>query len=230
MHIVGPLLVAALVGLVVLIVVTGRRRRAAMQDHFAEAARVMKLSYLAQDDGTAQSLAQGFDPDEFARFTSPSLGAVPPTNVVHGKVSEGYACLFSHHTRRTEGDARQWFIAIVDTGLPPRDQKLIKCRSRKVRRVEEIGGMAEVDIPGDPDFAAAFLTQAMDEASARNRLDADTRRVILDAISSLGYPVDVQIAGNRIAVYPAHRNYDPESSQELAALLVAARKAAGSLK
>lgn len=230
MHIIGPLLVAALVGLVVLIVVAGRRQRAAVQDLFSEAARSMELTYLAQDDGTAQSLAQGFDPDEFARFASPSLGAVPPTNVVHGKVSEGYGCLFSHYTRRTEGDARQWFVAIVDTGRPQRDQRLIRCRSRKLRRVKEIGGMAEVVFPGDPDFSAAFLTQAADETWARVRLDADTRRAILDAVSSLDIPVDIQIAGNRIAIYPARRNYDPEKSQDLADLLTATRKAAAALK
>jgi hypothetical protein len=229
MHIIGPLLVVALIGLVILIVVSARRQRAAGRGHFVEAARAANLAYLEEDDGTAESLAQGFDPDEFARFSSPSLGPVRPQNVVHGSVAEGQACLFSHSTRHSEGDAREWFLAIVDTAITLNSRGLVKCRSRDLRRVTEIGGLPEVEIPDDPDFNVAFRTQAEDVGSARQCLVDRARREILDALLPLGYPLDLQIVGSCVALYPADRNYSPESAQDLNDLLIAARRVAGAL-
>ena len=229
MEVIAPLLLAAMVGLVILVVLTARRQRAADRKYFVEAARTANLVYLQEDDGTAEALAQGFDQDEFARFSSPSRGRIPPENVVHGKVVEGEACLFQHSTHRTEGDARQWFVAIVANGVTLNSGGLIKCRSHQIRRVKEIGAMPEVEMWDDPDFSAAFGTQAEDPASARRCLTGQIRRMILDILLPLGFPVDLQIITNQVAVYPAERNYDPAGAQNLVDLLAAARKVAGAL-
>ncbi len=230
MQIIGPLLVVALIGLVVVIVMTARRQRGDLQGLFREAAELTGLSFLEEDDGTAQTLAQGFDPSRFSRFTSPSLGQLRPQNVVHGAVREGKACLFSHATRRTEGEARQWFVAIVEAEDGPADGVLIESVSRAVRRVKEIGGRPEVDFSDDPAFHEAFRTTADDAAAARRRLGAKGRRAILAAVAPLTFPVDLQVAGSRVALYAAARNYHPEGAQDLAALLKAARQVAAALR
>lgn len=230
MQIIGPLLVVALIGLVVVIVGTARRQRAGLQGQFREVAQQTGLDYLSEDDGTAEALAQGFDPSRFARFTSPSLGRLRPRNVVHGQVSEGKACLFSHATRRTEGDARQWIIAIVEAEAGPSGGGFIECASHEVRRVKEIGGRPAVDFADDPAFDRAFRITAEVPAAARHRLHAMGRRAILAAVAPLTFPVDLQIIGGRVALYPAARNYDPENAQDLARLLAAAQEIAAALK
>lgn len=226
MQIIGPLLVILLIGLVVLVIAAARRQRADLSGQFAAAARSAGLAWLAPDDGTAQSLAAGFDPDEFARFRAPSGGAAVPGNVVHGAVPEGYACLFSHATRRDSGDARHWFVAIVEAPETLYRGGLIKCRSRAVRRAGEVGGMAELEMPADPGFAAAFVVQAEDVAAARAFLDDRVRRTLMAAAAGLDCAVDIQIAGARVAVYPAARNYSPASGEDLAGLIAAARRVA----
>lgn len=230
MQVIGPLLVVALIGLVVTIAMAARRQRGDLQGLFREAAQQTGLTYLEEDDGSAEALAQGFDPSRFSRFTSSSLGRVRPQSLVHGAVREGKACLFSHATRRVEGEARQWFVAIVEADGGPAGGGLIECASREVRRVKEIGGRREVDFSDDPAFHEAFRTTAEDEAAARHRLDAKGRCAIMAAVAPLTFPVDLQIAGPRVALYAAARNYHPESAQDLAALLKAARQLAVALR
>ena len=80
MEIIAPLLLAAMVGLVILIVLTARRQRAAGRKYFVGAARTANLAYLQEDDGTAEALAQGFDQNEFARLLLEAVGTPTLSN------------------------------------------------------------------------------------------------------------------------------------------------------
>lgn len=229
MQIIGPLLVVGLILLVVAIVVAARRQRGGTRGYFEEAARTAGLGYLAEDDGRAEAMARDFDPAQFARFASSSLGRLPPENVVHGRVAEGAACLFSHRTRDIAGQARQWFVAIVETEADANAGGLIVCANRAVRRVAEVGGLPDVDLSGDPAFDKAFQVRASDPAAARIRLTDTVRRAVAGAAAALDFPIDVQIASGRVAVYAAERNYDPAGARELVSLLDAARQIARAL-
>ena len=229
MQILGPLLVIALIAVAVFIVTAARRQRAKLRRLFRRTARTLDLHYLERDDGTAEAMATPFDRAGFACFASPSLGRVVPENVVHGAVPEGHACLFTHYTRRTEGDARQWTVAIVEVRGKKKAHGLITLRNKTVVHVAEVGGMAEVDVSADPDFALFFEVRAEKKAEARACLDDPFRKEILDTTARLHFPVDLEIADGHIALYAAERNFTPERVRDLSELLFAARHLSGIL-
>lgn len=159
----APLGLLGLVLLVVAFVVAARKQQRERARPFQELAERREWRYLPQDDGTARSLAEGFE--GFARFRYASGAPRLPSSVVSGEAGRRRICLFLQGTRTTEGDARQWTVCIVSAG-------------------------SDLARPERP----------------RHRPP------------SLGYDVEVQVRGRRLAASLAGRNDEIESVEQLQAL------------
>ncbi len=215
--ILAPLGLVAMLAIIALIVVSARRQRANRQHLFADFADIGGYSYLDTDDGTAEAISQGFK--DFTRFTSASLGPQPPTNVVYGNLKEGRLCLFTHGTRDVEGQARHWYVCIVERSGIPCSDKLVRCFPRHVRRVRTIGGPSVVSFDNDPLFESLFEVRAMDSNAARHCLAARAREFIASEQNQMPFLSEIQILDRRVAVYPASRNEDIDSKEKLIALV-----------
>ena len=156
----APLGLLLFVGFVVAFVLAARKQRQARGKIFQELAADAGWRHLAVDDGTAEALAQGFD--DFARFSSPSLGKLTPKNVVLGDVDEGRLCAFVHGTREHEDQARQWFVCLIEAPRPLCDAALVRTRGAEARRVRELGVAPEVSFAEDRAFHREFLVRARD--------------------------------------------------------------------
>ncbi len=219
----APLGLLLLVGFVVAFVLTARKQRAARGRIFQQLAERAGggWRYLPSDDGTAEALSQGFD--DFAQFSSPSLGKLTPENVVVGDAEEGRICAFLHGTRRREGDARQWFVCVVEAAEPLCDAALIRTRRTEARRVREVGIAPPVPFEEDRAFHREFVVRARDAARARACLGPAARRFLLSRAGSLPFVPEAQIRHRRLAVYLAERNAELESVEDLSALVSFAR-------
>jgi hypothetical protein len=213
----APLGLLLLVGFVVAFVLAARKQQQARGRIFQELAADAGWRHLAADDGTAEALAQGFD--GFARFSSPSLGKLTPKNVVLGDVDEGRLCAFVHGTREQEDQARQWFVCVIEAAKPLCGAVLVRSRRTEARRVREVGVAPEVSFDEDPDFHRRFLVRARDAAGARRCLGSEARRFLLAGAGRLPFVPEAQIRGRRLAVYLAERNAEPESVEDLSALV-----------
>lgn len=218
----APLGLVALALLLVAFARAARKQRRERTAVFRELATRHGWRCLEVDDGRAQSLSEGFD--NFARFSSPSLGDTPPKPVVAGPVDEGRACVFLHATRRHEGDARQWWVCLVEA-LEPLGPHL-RILPRGVTRVHELGRDPVVSFD-DEAFSRAFEVRSPDAEAARACLGPDARERLLAGTERLPFPVEVQIRDRRVAAYPARRNDSVESVQDLEALLALSRELAG---
>lgn len=220
----APLGLVGLALFVVVFVWAARKQRRERAAVFRELATRHGWRYLEVDDGTAQRLAEGFD--DFARFSSPSLGDTPPKPVVAGRVDEGRVCVFLHATRRHEGDARQWWICLVEARRalgPP-----LRVRPRGVRSVRELGRDPEVEFE-DTEFADIFEVRSEDVEDARTRLGPGARGLLVEGAERLPVPLEVQVRDRRIAAYPARRNDTVEDVATLEGLIELTRALARSL-
>lgn len=211
----APLALVGLAAFVVVFVRTARKQRRERARLFRELASAHGWRFLETDDGTARALSEGFG--EFARFRSASLGERPPMSVVLGEVEEGRVCVFSHATRRDQGDARQWTVCLIEA--PTRPAPPMTIRPRSVARAHELGGDPHVPT-GDPRFDEALEVRSPEPDAARGRLGPAVRNALLHSRSRrIPFPVGAQTRGRRLAVYPAGRNEGPETVDQLEALV-----------
>lgn len=217
----APLALVFMVLLVVVAGMTARKQRTERTDLFRTLARKRGWRFLETDDGTAERLARGFR--DFAVFRSPSLGEKKPESVVLGDVVEGRVCLFVHGTRAYEGDARLWTICVLATQQPLGAPATI--RPPEQRRVRDLGDEPVVPI-GDQRFARRFEVRSSAPEQLQRVLDEPTRRSMLEQAEALPFPVEMQILEDRVAVYPARRNDQASSPEELDRMVMLARSVA----
>lgn len=216
-----------MLAIVALIVVSARRQRASRQHLFADFANDAGYDYLGTDDGTAEAFARGYE--DFARFTSASLGPRPATNVIRGDLEEGRLCLFTHGTRDIEGQARDWYVCIVERSGPPCGEDVVRCFQRNVRRVRTIGGPSIVSFDDDPPFESLFEVRAANSDVAKNCLTARAREFLAARRNQMPFQPEIQLLDRRVAVYPASRNEDIDTKEKLSALVEYARGLAAAL-
>lgn len=217
----APLGLVLLAVLVAAVVVSARRQRSATRELFRRFAEETDRRYLPTDDGTAQSLGDGFE--GFGSFSSPSLGPRPPAPVVVGRTRSGIVCHFTHGVRRTQGDARQWTVCVIAAGESLSPQPMV-VRPREIPDVSRVGADPVVTWPDDVAFDGAFEVRSADPEAARRYLRPDVRDVLVGGAGDMPFPVEVQIRDRRVAVAPAERNADVDTVGDLGALEALAAK------
>jgi hypothetical protein len=225
--ILAPLGLLAMLAIVAVVIIAARRQRATQQDIYKAFADHAGFSYREIDDGTAETLSQGFE--DFARFSSPSLGPKPAANVVTADLKDGRLCLFTHGTREVEGEAREWFVCLTERQGTPCADAVIRCLPRNVRRVAVVGGPPAVPFADDPTFDTHFEVRSNDADSARRCLTSRAREFLVTQANDLPFMPEVQLLERRIAAYPAGRNESIDSGKKLSALVDFARGFAASL-
>lgn len=210
----APLGLLAMVGFVVLLVVTARKQRASRRELFRRLAAAEGWEYLEGGRDVVEPLARDFP--GFGRFRSSSLGELSPEASVVGRTDQGLVLCFVHGTREYEGQGRPWTVCLVESreslGGP------VRIQPRDVRRVREVGGDPKVSFD-DPRFEAGFAVTAPDPAAARSCIGPGVRRFLLSEHPKLPFPVDVQIRGCRAAAYLARRNGAATTLSDLQALV-----------
>lgn len=220
--ILAPLALLLMGLFVVLIGVTARKQRRERADVFRALARRHGWRFLETDDGTAERLAEGFR--DFAVFHSASLGEHKPESVVLGDVPEGNICLFVHGTREWEGNARLWTICLL--ACSKHVGPTARIRPREVRHVREINDDPVVTFGGGR-FDQLFEVRSPRPEQLRSALDEGTRKSIVDQAEALPFTVEIQILGDRVAVYPGRRNDQAGDVEELERMVALARSVAG---
>lgn len=220
--ILAPLGLVGIVLMGVALVMAGRKQKRERGRLFEALAATHGWRYLAIDDGTAQSLAKGFQ--GFDRFLYPSRAPRLPSSVVVGHVDEGKICLFVHTTETTY--LRSWYVCVVEASADFKLSARIHPRSVREphqRLADPVVGTA------DPRFDDTFEIRCQAPQELLTLMDARVREVLLDGSGRLPFPVEVQLHENRVAVYLAGRNDDVSSTAELEELVAFTRALVRSL-
>ncbi len=204
------------------IVAGARKQRKLKCDVYRDFAEREGLHYQATDDGKAQRFAR--DLDGIGRFRSPSLGDVIPQDVVSGTLDGMDVILFRHQTRFYEGYAQEWFVA----GLTISSAIAGRCS------VQFLNGTATKDSMYLEDPIIKEKDAGTFRLVVRSRIQVSASQVlnerVLEHLASLAHDLpfrpEIQLRGNRLAVYPAGRNANVDSVEGLSKLLEYAQQAA----
>ena len=204
------------------IIHTARKQRKSKARVFKDFAERHGLSYLEEDDGSAQAFAEGFD--GIGRFSSPSLGKVIPKDVVHGEMNGVKVILFRHSIRYSEGWAREWFVA----GVAGAASSLERCAIQFLKAKAHPISMHLQDSIVKEHKAAPFnlALRAASQAHAVKVIDANVLNRISGLAGELPFRPEIQVRGNRVAAYPADRNETIDGVETLERLLAFTRSAA----
>jgi hypothetical protein len=198
------------------IIHTARKQRKAKARAFRDFADRHGLSYLGEDDGSAQAFAEGFD--GIGRFSSPSLGNVIPQDVVRGEMNGVKVILFRHSIRYSEGWAREWFVA----GVTCAEAIAKRCAIQLLGGKPGQSSMYLQDPVVKEQRAGAFnlAVRAASQAHAGKIIDANVLNRISGLSGELPLRPEIQVRGNRVAAYPADRNATIDDVETLERLLV----------
>ncbi len=211
-----PIGILAIIGILIyVIVVVGRRQRAATRAVFRAFAERAGLEYVMTDAAAAREFAR--DMDGIGQFVSPSLGTLVPEDVVSGVFEGRPVVAFRHMTRFAEDETREWFVAGVEAPVTiavrsavqfqkPRSSVRTSYLKDPIAKEAERAGLHLVVRAPTPDDAGPLMQDDL--------LDALAERA-----SSLPFRPEIQIRGNRLAAYPASRNASLDGVDQLAALM-----------
>lgn len=217
---VGLLLFIGLFGFAM--VHTARKQRKAKASAFRDFAVRNGLRYTEEDDGPARAFAR--DLDGIGRFESPSLGKIPPKNVVSGTANRSPVVLFRHFIRFSEGWAREWFVAGVTAPEIIADRCSVQfCKKATERNTIYLPDTVVKEYNAGP-FRMVVRTAS---PSAAGRMAEDRVLTQLAGLAGkLSFRPEIQVRGKRLAAYAADRNAAVDDVQTLNALLEFAQAAA----
>jgi hypothetical protein len=192
-----------------------RKQRSGARDLFEQFAKARGWQFLEVDDGTVQEFASGME--AIGVFHSPSLGSRIPSNVILGRVAEGRGCLFQHSLRVDEGRSFEWHVCLIEAERHLCDSLVL--RFLHGRAAPSNPFYSNDEIPLDPKWECHVVALGSDADRAAQLLRAETLAKLVEGADRLPWRVDLQVRGDRVAVYLAERNADPESPEDLARLL-----------
>jgi hypothetical protein len=204
------------------LVSTGRKQRDLKRRAFRDFAQSKELDYRESDDGRAQEFAR--DLDGIGVFRSSSRGDIVPQDVVTGAVDGVEVVLFRHQTHFYEGNDREWFVA----GLRAAEGIAERCTVQFLKPRETRGSMYLADpIVEDEDLGPyRAIVRAPTPAAAGGVLEPHALRRLGKLADALPWRPEIQVRGQRIAVYPAGRNDTVDGAAGLSQLLEYAKSAA----
>jgi hypothetical protein len=192
-----------------------RKQRSGARDLFEQFANARGWQFLEADDGTVQELASGME--AIGVFHSPSLGSRIPSNVSLGRVAEGRSCLFQHSLRVDEGRSFEWHVCLIETDRPLCDSLVLRFLRGSAAPSNPFYSNDEIVL--DPKWECHVVALGSDADRAAQLLRAETLAKLVEGADRLPWRVDLQVRGDRVAVYLSERNADPESPEDLARLL-----------
>ena len=197
------------------IVASARKQRKLKREIYRDFAESEGLHYQATDDGRARRFAR--DLDGIGRFRSPSLGDVIPQDVVSGKIDGKDVILFRHQTRFYEGYAREWFVA----GLTISSAIAGRCSVQFLNGTATKDSMYLEDPVIKEKDAGPFrlVVRSPNQVPARRVLNERVLERLASLAHDLPFRPEIQVRGNRLAVYPAGRNANVNSVEGLSKLL-----------
>lgn len=186
---------------------TARQQKKAKSAVFRAFADSHGLHYQALDKGSAQQFATGFD--GIGRFSSPSLGNVIPKDVVSGRFDGKELLLFRHSIRFAEGWAREWFVAGVKHSVPLANH----CTIQFCRKTSDIQTMyLSPPVIKQQRLGEFLMVVRADEQASASFLDDAMLAQLAQHAASMNFRPEVQIRGDRVAVYPADREITLDST------------------
>lgn len=198
-----------------------RKQRMAARRLLEELAERRSWLFAPLDEGDVQRRTGGME--AIGAFESPSLGAVLPQNVVSGTVAEGRVWLYEHSRRISEGDAYHWHVCLIEAHVSLGDPVVIRFskgdRTLGARNPFYVG----VETPLPAPFQNEFVVYTPGDQPPP--LLANLLEQLHDAGRTLPLRVDLQIAGNVLAVYSNEKDGVADSLDGLEQLLGFARQA-----
>jgi hypothetical protein len=208
-------LVAFLALFIYALVRAGRGQRQMKRTAFREFARGRDLRYDAEDDGRARRFVR--DMDGLGHTHSPSLGAVVPEDLVSGNVNGLAVLLFRHRTRFYEGYSREWFVA----GVHVETRIAGRCSVEFLERKAAADSMYLGDPVLEERAAGPFRVRvrAPNRAAVGKILEGPVLEELSGLAGRLPFRPEIQLRGDRVAVYPADRNASIADVDDLEKLL-----------
>ena len=200
---------------------TARKQRKAKAGVFRDFADRYALSYLSEDDGSAQAFAKGFH--GIGRFSSPSLGKVIPKDVVRGEMSGVEVILFRHSIRYSEGWAREWFVAGIRCPESLSEGCAIEVHEGKADPPSDY--LADPVVKEKKVGPFNLVVRAASPSHAGNFIHDGALIKLSDRARKLSFRPEIQVRGNRVAAYPADRNATIDDVEALERLLAFTRSA-----
>jgi len=204
------------------IIHTARKQRKAKVGVFRNFADKNGLRYQAEDDGTAVGFAKDFD--GIGRFSSPSLGKVKPKDVVAGMSNGSEALLFRHRIRFSEGWAREWFVAGVNSA----ETIAKRCAIQFCKGKADKSTMYLQDPVLTEQKVGAFImvVRAAEPSSAGKIVEPGVLNCLADLAGNIPFRPEIQVRGKRIVAYPADRNTTVDDVETLEKLFQFTKSAA----
>jgi hypothetical protein len=181
--------------------------------------------YIKEDDDTAQRVAHDFE--GIGVFTSPSLGKIIPRNVVFGRIEAGNCCLFEHYTRIYEGYAMNWFVCVVEAQNDLGGSFVVQSNGKTRSITDNFYTGQKLSI--EDDWAKGFTFYCDGKAPKKKILPMGTLQKLSQEMADLPWLVDMQVRKDRLAVYPASRNFQLKSVHDLERLIEFSRVAVNCL-
>lgn len=211
-----PVGLLVVIGVIAFAIITGaRKQRKLKRDVFRDFAESEKLRYEATDDGKAQRFAR--DLDGIGQFKSPSLGDVIPQDVVSGNLDGMDVTLFRHQTRFYEGYAQEWFVAGLSAGADIAERcsiQFLTGRASKDSMYLKDPIIMEKDVG-----SFSLILRSPNRVSTGQLLNERILKQVASHADGLPFRPEIQVRGNRLAVYPAGRNAEIDSVEGISRLL-----------
>lgn len=198
----------------ILLIKEARKQKKTSMSLFENYAMSHGWTYMQEDDGTVQKLAE--DLQGIGRFNSPSLGKVVPENVMIGSVPEGKNHFFQHHIRIYESNTLQFNVCLLQLKKSIVDALIIRFKKGSSRLTNDLYTIPELDM--DPKWSNDVIIYGNDP-EVKDILDDTTLTKLVQKANNLPWRTDLQIKNNIVAVYIAERNASVESESDLNELI-----------
>lgn len=199
----APIIVAVVLGVagvVVALVLIGRRAERLRTEALQQASVAMGFSFEAEGD-VEQIRALG-DLPLFGRGHGKRL-----KNVMSGRAGAGDARVFDYQYTTGGGkDSHTWrqTVALYPGGGPGLPDFVLSPES-VLHKLGQMLGYQDIDFESSPTFSSRYLLRGQDEAAIRSAFTVDTRGFLEQ---EPGWTVEVQ--GGTVATYRAGRRVKPE--------------------
>lgn len=226
----NSLLPPLILGLIVLFIYAfireARRQKNKTSDLFKKIAETHSWTYWETDKGQVQEILRDFQ--AVGNFYSPSLGKLPPKNVIIGAVPQGTFCFFQHMRRYDEDFAFHFNGVAIQLNQFLTESLIIRFMKGKSRLTNYF--YTDFECPISEKWSKQILVYGQDKNESISRLDDTRLKTLIEHADALPWRVDLQIQKDRMAVYTAERNADIENETDFIQLKEFAQKAIEVLK
>lgn len=193
---------------------------------FKKIAETHSWTYRETDTGIIQEILKDFQ--AVGNFYSPSLGKLPPKNVIMGTAPEGTFYFFQHHRRHYEDYAFQFNVLVLELNRYVAESLIICFKKGKSKLTNHF--YTNPELPISEKWTEQIIVYGKNKNESLSLLEDANLKMLIQNANSLPWRVDLQIQKDRMAVYIADRNADIEKESDFFKLKEFAQNAAEVLK